>query len=234
MNSHLLSHRGKRKDNQDVILSKRLNEDTFLYLIADGMGGYDNGKLAAEMVVESISTFLSTVTLFNEISVQKSINKANLIIRQYQEKHQSKLGATIGGIIVQGNKAKIFWVGDVKIFHFRKNKLQYESNSHNLLNEIKNNESVSALKNAAKYSHIVTRSIHGVLEKSHISYLELVYNEGDIFMICSDGVHDIIDGQSIAYLLNQELNFLDFISKINKRLKEEASDNASTIFITHV
>ena len=141
MKSITLTYKGKRKVNQDVVLIKNIGHDTYLYLVADGMGGYDNGEIAASIVVENIETFLSNCHPIDEFSIDKAINKANLALRQFQEKNISKLGSTIGGAIMSGKSAAIiFWVGDVKILHYSKGKLNFESKSHNLINELSNNE----------------------------------------------------------------------------------------------
>ena len=69
-------------------------------LIADGMGGYSNGEIAAKVVSENILTFLSTVKDIKSNHIQKAVNKANLVLKQMKEDSQEKMGATIGGIIL--------------------------------------------------------------------------------------------------------------------------------------
>ncbi len=232
MKSITSSYKGKRKTNQDVIWESSLSAGTDLYIIADGMGGYDNGRLAASMTVDSISTFLSTVREINEESIQKAVNKANLAIRQFQELNRSRLGATIGGVIVENNLARCFWVGDVKILRYSDSKLNFESKSHNLFNETSDdaNSNISEIK--SKYSHIVTRSVQGNLRKSYVSYQELELNgKTDKLIICSDGLHNIIDSHNIEYLLKNNKSTDLVIKKIRDRLKMEAEDNASFIFI---
>jgi len=231
MKSKVISHIGKRKTNQDLTLAKKINMDSYLYLIADGMGGYDNGDIAAAMVIDSLTTFLSNSTQFNENVIHKAINKANLALRQYQEQHQSKLGSTLGGILVSGKTAKTFWVGDVKILHYSNGKLCFESKAHNLSSELAETDHSNGSLNFSKYSHIVTRSIQGDFKKSVPSYQELILNKGDKLFICSDGVHNIIDPQTLQFLLNKEDSTDSLIETIDQRLQKEASDNASLILI---
>jgi protein phosphatase len=230
MKSITLTHKGKRKINQDVVLIKNIDSDTYLYLVADGMGGYDNGEIAAKILSYSILTFLSNVKEINRENIQKAINKSNLAIRQFQEQNHSKLGATIGAVIFSKGIAKCFWVGDIKILHYSKNKLRFESKSHNLINELSGSDKINKVFNSSKYSHIVTRSVHGDIKKSVISYHELTINEKDKLIICSDGVHNIIDGQTMLYLMNCNKEDISFIDEINNRLEKEASDNASMIY----
>ena len=220
MKSAILTHKGKRKINQDVVLVKNINPDTYLYVVADGMGGYDNGEVAAQIATESILTFLSNIDEINKESIQKAINKANLAIRQYQEQNHSRMGTTLGAIVLSKGVAKCFWVGDIKILHYSDNKLLFESKSHNLVNELSDNESTIDTFKSSKYSHIVTRSI------------QLIVKEKDELIICSDGVHDIIDSQTILFLMNNQKVSSNFIDELNKRLDLEANDNASLIYVS--
>lgn len=208
-------------------MAEKIDTDSYLYLVADGMGGYDNGDIAATMVIDSLTAFLSNATKFNKEVIQKAINKANLALRQYQEQHQSKLGSTVGGILLTGKTAKTFWVGDVKILHYSKGKLCFESKSHNLSSELSETDNLTS----SKYNHIVTRSIQGDVKKSVPSFQELILNKGDKLFICSDGVHNIIDPNTLQYLLNKENSTDSLIATLDQRLEKEAIDNASLILI---
>lgn len=230
MKSISITHKGKRAVNQDVILIKNINSDTYLYLISDGMGGYANGDIAAKIVADSVLTFLSHNQTFDELSIQKAINKANLAIRQYQKQIGSKLGATVGGIIISKNVVKYFWVGDVKILHYSDNTLIFESKSHSLTEELSKSSMSSSINIASRYSHIVTRSVQGNTEKSKISYSEYHLKSSDYLIISSDGAHNLIDSQTLLYLIKKEKS--SFIEIVNERIFEEAVDNASLICIT--
>ena len=234
MKSITLTHKGKRKINQDVVLIKNINPDTYLYLVADGMGGYENGEIAAQIATESILTFLSNIDEINKETIQKAINKANLAIRQIQEQNHSKMGTTLGAVILSKGIAKCFWVGDIKILHYSDGKLTFESKSHNLINELTDSELSNESFKSSKYSHIVTRSIQGDIKKSIISYQELTIKENDQLIICSDGVHGIIDSQTMLFLMNNKKTNNSFIDQLNERLNNECDDNASLIFISKI
>ena len=231
MKSITITHKGKRKTNQDLILIKKIDPETNLYMIADGMGGYDDGELAAQISLDNIETFLSNVAIIDKNTIQKAVNKANLAIRQFQEQNNSKLGATLGGVIISKNIAKCFWIGDVKIIHFSKNKLLYESKSHNLLNEFSDNKLSNNISKLNNYSHIVTRSIQGDIKKSVISYQELIINKKEKMIICSDGVHSLIDSQTMLFLMNSKKDNKTFVEQINDRLINYGDDNSSLIYI---
>lgn len=232
MATRIVTHKGKRKENQDIVLVHALNPTHTLYLIADGMGGYERGEQAAKIVAESIFIHLSTLKDIDSKDIQKAVNKANLAIRQHKQTINEKMGATVGGIIVSANKVQCFWVGDVKIFHFRDNKFQFETSPHTLMNEIKSNGSITDTAQLSKYKHVVTRSVQGDIALSELDYVVLKdLTEKDTLIICSDGVHDILNGIDIAQKLGVTGNFETALSMIENRLLAEAQDNFSLIAI---
>ena len=232
MNHITYTHIGKRDENQDLIHIENIGLNTQLYLVVDGMGGYENGALAAKIVAENLSTFLATIKKVTKADLQKGVNKANLALKKQKASSQTKMGATIGGVIIEENNAICFWVGDVKIFHFKNNKLFYESTEHTLVKELATNKAISNPKQLSKYQHIVTRSVQGEIDKSQISSIELTdISNNDLIFVCSDGVHNIMDGHSLGYILRNSINLDTAIETITNRLKLESIDNASLILI---
>ncbi len=114
------------------------------------------------MVVDNITTYLSTVDSINAFQIQKAINKSNLAIRQKSADLSTKMGATIGGVVVNNSIVTFFWVGDVKIFHFRDKHLISETTTHSLVNNLAANGAVVETSRLSKYRHVVTRSIQGI------------------------------------------------------------------------
>ncbi|RZK24308.1 MAG: hypothetical protein EOO43_07605, partial [Flavobacterium sp.] len=173
--------KGKRKSNQDYIIAEIYNPDKSLYVVADGMGGYNHGEIASRGATESIVTYLSGIEHVNERELQKAINKANLFIKQKSEDLKSKIGATIAGVVMSKNDAHVFWVGDVKVLWIRNNEILFESRSHTLVNEMTENGNI--VNNIERYKHVVTRSISGSLKEGKIDYKFLTnLNSGDVIL----------------------------------------------------
>ncbi|MBK8518425.1 MAG: serine/threonine-protein phosphatase [Saprospiraceae bacterium] len=226
------TEKGGRKTNQDYILIENINSNIKLILVADGMGGYESGDIAAKMVSENIFTYLSSQSIIDQEAIQKAVNKSNLAIRQYQSDHGIKMGATVGGIIISENVASCFWVGDVKIIQFRSGEIIFESRDHTLISDMVEYGSIATNERIEKYRHIVTRSVHGDVKHSQIAYETLGAVEcGDVLMACTDGVTDVMDSYSIHEYLYSSDNIEDGVTMIKERVEIEGKDNYSGVWV---
>lgn len=220
------SHTGKREINQDLILEYTAIDGSYLFAVIDGMGGYNSGEIAAKMVSENIETYLSTIRTIDTFHIQKAINKSNLVIKQHKNDTPESMGATIGGVIIKGTDVTYFWIGDVKILHFRNKKLLFESSPHSLVNDLVENGSITEPTQLSKYRHVVTRSIQGDIKNSQSEIDTNSFKTNtDLLFVCSDGVHDQMESLQIENLLNQVETPFAFKTELEARLLRDASDN---------
>ncbi|WP_194977019.1 PP2C family protein-serine/threonine phosphatase [Aquiflexum lacus] len=234
MKAITVSHKGKRDINQDLILDFKAIDGSYLLAVIDGMGGYDYGEIAARIIRENIEAYLSTVGTIDAFHIQKAINKSNLAIRQQKSYLIKNMGATIGGVIIRGSSVIYFWVGDVKILHFRNKVLFFESSPHNLISDLIASGNVSEPSQLSKYRHVVTRSVQGETKKSHAEILTNDFcDQSDLLIVCSDGVHDTLDCLQIENILRKVESPSDLKAELESRLLEEASDNFSFVIITY-
>lgn len=222
-----LTGKGKRESNQDFICIDRLESGASFFLIADGMGGYEKGDEAAKIISENIFTFLNYVESINEQNIQKAVQKANLAIKQFNDKNNIKSGATIGGVIVVENIAHVFWIGDVMVYQISKEKVLFKTKSHTLVNRLLESDNIKEEKSLEKYKHIVTRSISGKLSESSIGYQSVQFSEEDTFIICSDGVHNMMSIEQVLVYSSQE----NGLQELECQFLSEAQDNYSVIIV---
>lgn len=198
------SGKGQRKSNDDYYMNVQFDENSSLHIVADGMGGYVHGDIAARTATEAIVEYFSSrcQEQNTEQVIQESLRIANEQILQKQETLQAKLGTTIAGVFIQEDIAYAFWLGDVQIYQFRNGKLFFLSESHSLVNEMRKNE-VLLNKDIERYSNIVTQSLSGnELKSISITQLELYHN--DIVCICSDGLYREYDVKKFINLSKDE------------------------------
>ena len=220
------SEQANRETNEDYVLSKKIDKNTSLHIVADGMGGYTHGAMASELVANIIFDFAERNSHRQdyEFIIEEAIHRANKRVLEQNVNQNTNMGTTIAGILMVKHIAYMFWVGDVKILQFRNEKLIFESKDHSLINKLKDNNSTTENIDYGNISHIVTRSIDGKTDKYlpdfHIA--ELVDN--DRLIICSDGVLERASYEDISKL---KVDYMDVFSS------EYATnrDNASLILI---
>lgn len=228
MKVELFSEKGKRDNNQDYILSKKIDECSSLHIVADGMGGYENGRIAAEIAAQTIFDYLSQTThLDSDEAIVTAVQIANEKIKKFSLKEKTKMGTTIGGAYFVDNMVKYFWVGDVRINHISNAVQVFESEDHSFVNELKAKGLASNNVEIKRLRHIVTRSIQGSNDKYQPQIHSLEFAPNDRILICSDGFLEAVGTNEIKDIgCTLELS----INKLQERCKS-CKDNASLIVI---
>ena len=209
---------GLRKQNQDFILSQTIGENKYLFIVADGMGGYSAGDVAARVVAESINA-----SLRHNISLHDSIKKASEDLQtEIETRGIDKTGCCLAALIVDQNSAKVFWIGDVRIYQFRNNEQIFITRDHTLINEIEKYGPIS-FERRKKYEHIVTRALMGSLN-DRVEEKELTAEKRDEFIICSDGIYKKLPVDALLEMIRQNTLRLE-------ELNNDFDDNHSFIYI---
>ncbi len=225
MTVYSYSGKGNRETNEDYIRSVQFDNNTSLHIVADGMGGYLYGEIAAQVATNAIVQYLSERNSVEDITstIQQAVEFANEEITLKRKALHAKLGTTIAGVFIRENVAHAFWLGDVQIQHFRDKKQLFISESHTLINEMKKNGVVSSI-NIKRYQHIVTNSLSGSALQTPIPIVEIPIKKEDIICISSDGLYNSID---ISHLITKSEIENEFI-----KIKDTNKDNFSIVRIT--
>lgn len=228
MKTQQLTGKGKRESNQDVICVNRLSSGHYLFLIVDGMGGYDKGDEAAKIISESIFTYLNSIENITNDTIQQAVKQANIVIKQFNEQNNIKSGGTLGGILITKDTTHIFWIGDVNIYQINRSNVLFQTKSHTLINSFLDSNNIKDDISLDKYNHIVTRSISGKSPESTIGYHTIPFSNTDLFIICSDGIHNIIPTENLLLYCKQENGLIE----LEKQYSNDFEDNYSIIITT--
>lgn len=217
MKIYSFSSKGNRTHNQDYYRNVVVSKDISMHIVADGMGGYEYGELAAKIATDTFADFI--LLNIKNTSIENNINMAfiaaNNAVIEESKRLESKVGTTIAGVIINQNDIYAFWLGDVRIYLFRGNRELFVSIDHSLINQIRNKE-IIPIEKIDKYKHIVTKSIPEKHFKDPVPIVKLNKEKNDTIIICSDGLHNYIDP---CFLINKKDIDLDkylneFSSKI--------------------
>jgi protein phosphatase len=229
------SERGRRADNEDYVLSEVYDETASMHIVTDGMGGYTHGALAAKEVANAVARYCreQVATDVNvESLIVQAVNYGNIIIREISEECKSQMGTTIAGVLLIDRKAYLYWVGDTRIYHFSNQKVIFISTDHSYVNQLRDSGCVITQGIQHQYGHLVTRSIMGLPEGVKVQ-LEIIDNvpEGDIFLICTDGVHVVIPSCELEEIIRKTSQLSVMVETIKNRCQMEGYDNYSGILI---
>jgi len=224
-----------RDHNEDSIAS---NADLGLLVLADGMGGHKGGEVASAIAVDSImqdlSQALSQITTGNtdentgysleSMLIEKAIKDANLKIytAAQNNKNYEGMGTTVVVLLLYDNRITVAHVGDSRLYRMRDRILEQMTRDHTLLQELVDRGFYT--KKEARESlnkNLVTRAV-GVNPEVDVDLLEDIALAGDTYLLCSDGLTDMIDDNLIEDI---QLNYRDNLNKMNKELIKQAKDH---------
>ncbi len=190
-----------------------------LAVVADGMGGYRAGEVASAIAAKTILNTMrgelqaahndprnTSASLSAESAlVRDSILDANRhIFRTATEVPQYKgMGTTVVVVLFYNNIVTVAHVGDSRVYRLRNGNLAQITTDHSLAQELINQGLFTAEEaetNTPK--NWVTRAL-GVDEKVEVDIQEQVAESGDVYLLCSDGLNDMINDEEIRLTLNQ-------------------------------
>lgn len=206
----------KKKTNEDRVCAKQINEETWLFAIADGLGGQPGGAVAADAAMAVMENFQPQSGNLEQ-QVTDLLLKANEEIIKEGEVQPNFccMGSTADVVLLR--EYKVYWahIGDSRVYHLRKNQLKQVTSDQNLAGELFEEGQISEEERDVHPGlGFLTQSLgEDDIEPDSGSFS---LTSGDIFMLCSDGLHDLISRKTIEYVLRGNLD-LEIMIEVLKR-----------------
>ncbi len=183
-----------REKNEDAILT---DPSGILWAVADGMGGYGNGDVASEIVIECLSTVPDNVLAGP--ALQSRLEEANRRIREHSLKAcTGNIGATVVAMMIQNSVAHLAWAGDCRVYLMRSGQLRLLTHDHTVVQDLVDQGLIPASgREVHPEAHVVTRAV-GFGETIEIDTRAVPLVAGDRILMCSDGLTACIGDQEIA------------------------------------
>ena len=223
-----------RTNNEDRFL---IAEDLGLALVADGMGGAACGEVAAQMTAECVAEMLRVPSADGAVSaMEAAIAEANRRVWLHaRNTHECNgMGTTIVAACWRGSRLSIANVGDSRAYLLRHGELTQLSYDQSLVNELRHNLGLTD-EQIKRYANrnVLTQAI-GTSENVAIRTNEIDFVPGDVVLLCSDGLHGIVDDQAIREILLQpEVMDLQITRLIDAAKRAGANDNVTIAIIRH-
>jgi serine/threonine protein phosphatase PrpC len=227
---------GKVRDhNEDAIGAQ---PDIGLWVLADGMGGYNAGEVASGIAVKTIIDLVTkacktekrseiesgTGYMRQTIVLRDAIHRANKVINQTaQSQPQCEgMGTTLVASLFYDNKVSIAHVGDSRMYRLRGNRFEQITMDHSLLQELVDRGFYSQEEaQRSTNRNYVTRAL-GVEANVEVEVQEIDVQKGDYFLMCSDGLPDMVEDEDIHLTIS---TFSNDVRTVGEQLIKLTNDN---------
>lgn len=220
---------GSRENNEDA-LGIHAQDQTLLAVVADGLGGQDNGELASRLAVDTIIQELTDKEL-DEEALAYSLIHASDAIRESQTGGQT----TAVALWLNDTQGAAAHVGDSRIYQFRDGRIIFQSVDHSLVQMALMVGELSADEvRHHKDRNKLFRVLGEQKEEARTDSAELTVSPGDRFLLCSDGFWEPVTEKDMLRTLQDTetpRQWLDAMRQIVESARNPKQDNYSAICI---
>jgi len=213
------------EDSTLVLMFQRIHESKSwpagVFIVADGMGGHDNGQLASRMAINTLAERMVRELLGTPLAHEKAgeaekerdedayvallqgaVEDANAAICQVNQRDKTDMGSTITGFMIVGDYAYILNVGDSRTYMVRGGQIYQLTNDHSLVGQL---VAGGLIAPEDVYTHPqrsqIFRSLGDRLNVQ-IDIFKQQLHPGDILLSCSDGLWEMVRDPQIESILN--------------------------------
>jgi serine/threonine protein phosphatase PrpC len=227
--SYARTHEGcVRTHNED----SHVVRDEGLWAVADGMGGHEGGEWASGRIVRELGRI--DLDLGYEDTCEEAaqaVTAANKQILAEGRKRGKSMGSTVVMLVIEGTRFAVLWAGDSRAYLMRAGKLERLSRDHTQVQEMVTRGLLTAEQaQGHPMGHVLSRAV-GVQKAVEIERAEGEIQPGDIFLLCSDGLHGVVGEEAITARFAREAADQALDQLIDLTLEKGAPDNVTGIAI---
>jgi PPM family protein phosphatase len=193
---------------------RSVNQDRFLivadriYVVADGMGGHRGGEVAAQMTVEALGTNTDSIQSTRDLVTRLEQTNQAVLDRSNDDPELRGMGTTVTAVALFNPSAKnpvlsVINVGDSRTYRMRAGELEQLTEDHSVVAELMRTGRLSPEEaRGHRQRSVLTRAV-GVEPTLEADTLEVLVNQGDRFLLCSDGLYTEVPDLRLAAILRQ-------------------------------
>jgi serine/threonine protein phosphatase PrpC len=203
------THVGRRRNNEDA---HALRPDLGLVVVADGMGGYEGGEVASQLVVESLVELFERICCDPDATwpraprpsieplvdlVGVGLEQAHHVVQQRRHGVLARMGSTAAVVAWSGPWLAIGHVGDSRVYRLRDGVLQVLTVDHSVAEEARRAGMDGEAVDAAGFRHMLTRAV-GMPGELGAEVVAERLRPGDVLLLCSDGVWEPLSDDELV------------------------------------
>lgn len=231
----------------DVGLKRKNNEDTFWFdpdrsycLVADGMGGAAAGEVASGIFAETAKDLFSAHASRLESEppglIQKVFNTANRRMLDHVLTHSDHegMGCTAELLVFSAEGFNLGHIGDSRTYRFRSGILTQITEDHSFVQD-QINQGLLSPEEARKHPlrSVILRAV-GVAENPEADIVKGEIQAGDIFLLCSDGLTDMVEESIILTALSSHHDLRQKADRLIESAKSAGGDDNITVVLAEV
>ena len=224
------THQGCVRDHNEDSYCAR--EPQGLWAVADGMGGHEGGEWASAVLVEKLDAIdVPGDFAAARSAVAEAIRRANRIILERARERGRQMGTTVVALLVQDQRYALSWVGDSRAYLLRDGELRQLSRDHTQVQEMVE-RGIMTPEDADGHpmGHILSRAV-GVQDEVRVDEADGEVRPGDVFLLCSDGLHGYVEHRDIARLLARGSPERACDALVELTLANGAPDNVTVVAV---
>lgn len=231
----------------DIGKAREMNQDYYsvqsepikLYILADGMGGYNGGEIASKLAVESVQNYINNN--FDEIKLDRegisklilnAIEYANMVVyeKSKADTNLSEMGTTLEVCLIYNNKVYIGHIGDSRVYRIRKNIIRKLTTDHSYVEKLVKDGTITREES---YHHPKKNMLMKALGCSAFAEPDILikgFIKDDIILMCSDGLSNLLMDKEIYDTVTKNNDNIDKVL-IQKANEKGGFDNITAIVI---
>ncbi|MGO2933960.1 PP2C family protein-serine/threonine phosphatase [Microbacterium sp.] len=191
----------RRDNNQDAFLA-----EFPLFVVADGMGGHAGGEIASQSTVTRLKDVVESGTVTTD-AIEDALEHAVEDIASHPDTTDEGTGTTLTGVFFDVVDGEPRWVsmniGDSRVYLLREQRLVQVTTDHSVVQELITSGRLSPEEaDGHPYSNVITRAV-GASELTPPDYLGIEVQDGDRFVVCSDGLTKELTDYGIQHFLRE-------------------------------
>ncbi|WP_049631894.1 PP2C family serine/threonine-protein phosphatase [Cellvibrio sp. pealriver] len=234
-----LSRQGARDYNEDAC-GYWTSDNGACFVMADGAGGHGGGDVASETAVKTFLLGFSAHPTIEKKFVDQLLHQADSAIRYGQTlaTQLKKMSTTVACLLLNDNASLAQWIhlGDTRIYLIRRRQCQLLTRDHSLLQRLLDNKTLD--ENAA-HASVARNILYAALGTGEEMYYESLTSpfslqEGDAFLLCSDGFWEAVDQDAMVSALGIAGSAEEWLIRMEQIIVEKKSvtqDNYSAVAV---
>ena len=231
-----------REMNQDYYYISNSLDEIQLFILADGMGGYNGGEIASSLAVETAKSYIENN--FKDIEKDKdsiiqllgsSMEYANMVVYEKSKENPELqgMGTTLEICLIYNNKVYIGHIGDSRIYRIRKEFIRKLTQDHSYVQKLLKEGTITKEQAAHHPQKNMLMKALGCNAFVEPDIMVKGFVKDDILIMCSDGLTNMVDQDTIYEMASKNIEQAtkDLVNLANER---GGYDNVTVIIIKNI